>query len=134
MTGGLPSQWEPEAELASPVPTNSAGRGRRFPGRCALLALAGGRGRRLPQARAGEGGLEGRSPGVGCCILGSGTPMRDLARSFAWDIVGFSAAGPVPKAGRGSYTSLDPREGGTEETAAWGLEISGALGCSCPRF
>ena len=73
MTGGLPSQWEPEAELASPVPADSAGRGRGFPGHCALLAPAGGRGRRLPKARAGEGGREGWSPGVGCCILGSGT-------------------------------------------------------------
>lgn len=56
----------------------------------------------------------------------------EVLRGVLW--VGFSAAGPVPKSGRGSCTSLDPREGGTEETAAWGLEISGALGCSCPRF
>ena len=56
----------------------------------------------------------------------------EVLRGMLW--VGFSAAGPVPKSGRGSCTSLDPREGGREETAAWGLEISGALGCSCPRF
>ena len=134
MTGGLPSQWEPEAGRASPIPADSAGRGRGFPGRGSLFAPASVRGRRLPQARPGEAGREGWSPGVGCCVLDSGTAMRDLAQGFAWDVVGFSAAGPVPKAGRGSCTSLDPREGGTEETAAWGLEISGALGCSCPRF
>ena len=25
---------------------------------------------------------------MGCCVLDSGTAMRDLARGFAWDVVG----------------------------------------------
>ena len=96
-------------------------------------APAGGRGWRLQHARAGEEGREDRAGGR---VLRSGSRScsEEFGPGFARDVGGLSPAGPSPKAGRGSRRSLDGREEGTEGTAAWGLGISGALGCSCPRF
>lgn len=84
MIGGPPSQWEPGAALGGPIPSASARLGRGSPCCCCCCCCC------RPRPRAGEaGGCSTREqvrgagrtePGVGCCVLGPGAALRDLAQ------------------------------------------------------